>query len=771
MRRTAWHAFSRTAAAAAGSGEASSEGLGSKPDSEVTGGELESPAAGAGDVKQPGKAGPVVSPLRKHLDMNYEVWEDVKQWKELPNTESVAHTLLKIRLFRRLLDSAKEDEAVRLKDGIARLKSKIQDKNISNLEQRCTPSESTVESDRGNLLIVLRYALRYGGFTQMTYEWLMGDIISVYGLQGLEAPFLVDLLTRTRLMNPDENLILTANERSLVPPDWMADVEVVEEDIPDDCSPFREDIKDRMYAIDDPSTFEVDDAISVNGDGWYSVHVADVSRYLPYDSGIREAAQRSSTTVYFPEVVFTMLPRPVVEVATLKSAPEESLCCSVRFRLAEDGTPIEQQVYVGRSKQCYRLTYEQVNCILRQSGKEGYDECPSVSLPDWYDEGIDGAAVKELDRMARVLRSRRFEKGALFITRPEWWPKVTKVEESDSSPAGLEDDGSDESLANMLNTSAYDIEVVERVNYAFDSRKIVEEFMLMANHNVAQYCEDNDVPCPFRVTPNQAEETDGLGFAKTVDAGVFVEPHSDLSETQVTPEALFEQGTRKLKSQKAAFYSSLNIGHVAVQTGYCHFTSPLRRYPDLLVHYTVKDHLVKKHLLTEAQKSGGSSAISEVDAEYSNVLRRTLPGVCQRVSGVSNKKKKMMQNSKDVWLLRHIERQLAEDPEKVFDVYIGVTHLVAGSVEHIIDKGDHTHCSTVVLCGYGLHAKTYHSGRFLEGMRAKARLANVCAHTLSLEFELIEPDTPAGAESAAEDTTTVEAGGPDVPVSVSAGAA
>ena len=162
----------------------------------------------------------------------------------------------------------------------------------------------------------------------MTYSWLMQDIIDVYGAEALDPRFLVGMLIRSGLLGADENLILTANAKALVPPEWYRDVQYDAATVPDTCEAIREDIPQRMYAIDAPSTFEVDDAISVDGNGWYSVHVADVSRYLPYESSVREAAARIATTVYFPEVVLTMLPRAIIDAATLRYAfpPSAHLC-------------------------------------------------------------------------------------------------------------------------------------------------------------------------------------------------------------------------------------------------------------------------------------------------------------------------------------------------------------------------------------------------------------------------------------------------------------
>ena len=334
----------------------------------------------------------------------------------------------------------------------------------------------------------------------------------------------------------------------------------------------------------------------------------------------------------------------------LRSAPDECLCVSVRFKLAENGDVSDAEVYTGRTNSCYRITYTQVNSIMREAGEEGYADCPVEAPPEWFGED-DRAAILDLGRMSRQLRKRRMERKALAISRAEWWPQVTQkldpeedgtvvVETTDNA----ESVKSQRSVGDLVSTDGFDIAIQVRSNKAFDSNKIVEEFMLMAGHSVAAYCEREGVPCAYRVTPNHAESLADGGevLPEGSEVRLAVPEDVEAGETYGSPEAMSERGYAKLRTQKAAFYSSVNIGHVAVQTSYSHFTSPLRRYPDLLVHYHVKEELLKR--------AGAKVSADQVEksSNLTKIMAKVLPRVCQKVSNTSAKKKKMMKASTDV---------------------------------------------------------------------------------------------------------------------------
>eukprot|EP00659_Diplonema_papillatum_P012186 gene12186-18826_t len=193
--------------------------------------------ASAVDVKSDD---PETHPLRPYVDSKYQLWGTLHQEpKELPTTESMSQVLLKIRFFTRLLGTADEEEAARLKEVIADLKQRAKRWNFP--ESRYTPDDRNAEADKASLNVLLRFGLRFGSLTQMTYDWLLADFLKVYGNRALDGAVIVTLLKRSGLMDPEENMILTANQRSLVPPEWLSRTTCDSDQIPDDCAEIREE--------------------------------------------------------------------------------------------------------------------------------------------------------------------------------------------------------------------------------------------------------------------------------------------------------------------------------------------------------------------------------------------------------------------------------------------------------------------------------------------------------------------------------------------------
>eukprot|EP01064_Diplonema_japonicum_P035810 TRINITY_DN7867_c0_g1_i3.p1 TRINITY_DN7867_c0_g1~~TRINITY_DN7867_c0_g1_i3.p1 ORF type:complete len:660 (+),score=133.46 TRINITY_DN7867_c0_g1_i3:119-2098(+) len=641
---------------------------------------------------------------------SFEVWSTpmLGEAKEYPSAETVSQILLKGRLMKRLHATAEsETEKKLLQEGIEKMLKKVKKYNFK--EDRMEPNERNNASDKLALNVLLRYTLRQGSITQMTFDWILRDLIDIYGFKILQPEEMAGMLIRSGLVGKEENMLVLANKANLEPPTWyleaMADTET-----PDDCADFRVNIEERCYAIDDPSTFEVDDAISIKDD-WVTVHVADVSRYMSYNSELRTTAQGLATTVYFPERVLTMLPRSVIESGTLKPHPAESYMLSVAFKFDENLNVVDRKIIVGKTTNCVRITYDQVDSVTGDNGKEK-QTTGSSDLPEWFNDN-DAANITKLNDLAKRLRKKRDGNGALMIMRPEWYPSLT-VRDPEAE------------------TLEYDVDVKLRVNTQFDSRKIVEEFMIMAGHSVAEVCLEHDIPCPYRVTT--AGEDDS--FYQSFSSAVKLSPvELDSEQNLESLPAMYEQGTRKLKNQKAAFYSSMCIGHVALKDTYSHFTSPLRRYPDLLLHYHLKDWLVSKNGKKSIVANESSPTASE-ETVINEILKKTLPVVCERVSAVSNSKKKVMQMVNETWLLRAMKRDCEKNGNEV-KLYVGETNWIAASPEHSVSRGNCDYCSTMVLVDYGLMEKVYHDGRYREGMTAKATVDAVEPNSREISMRMI----------------------------------
>jgi ribonuclease R len=322
----------------------------------------------------------------------------------------------------------------------------------------------------------------------------------------------------------------------------------------------REDFTGEMTITIDPAdAHDFDDAVSLKVDPksrhWQlAVHIADVAHFAPPGSAVDREARRRATSVYLPQKVIPMFPELISNgLASLQQG-------KVRFvkSVLIDFTPMGQRTQVrfaeGAIRVTRRFSYEQVSELLEAQAQEG----PAVDL--------DPEILSMLHRMrdlAVILRNRRLKRGALELVMPE---------------AELEYDA--DGKVSGAHFRKHDI-----------SHQMVEEFMLAANEAVAEQLDRLKVPFLRRVHP-APEPTKLQEFAYFAHSlGYKVEKNVDRFSLQ----RVLEQSSSKpdvyavhyalLRSLKKAIYSPDDEEHYALASeNYCHFTSPIRRYPDLTVH-------------------------------------------------------------------------------------------------------------------------------------------------------------------------------------------
>lgn len=335
--------------------------------------------------------------------------------------------------------------------------------------------------------------------------------------------------------------------------------------------PDPEEIKNRMdfrnlptVTIDGESARDFDDAISIekleNGHFRLWVHIADVSHYIHTGTELDREALLRGTSVYFPDRAIPMLPEKLSNQLCSLNPGVDRLTISVVMEVDEKGHVCDSKYY--RSVICSneRMTYTAVNKILIDR-----DE----TLRGRYHELLEGFGwMLELFQILRAMRVRR---GALDFDLPE--PEV-------------EYDDKGEIL---------DIVRSERN----EAHRIIEEFMLLANETVAHYLTVREIPVIYRVheDPNPSKVEAFLELA--IQFGYSMKPDRDgrypvrafqklTRQLSGKPEAQF-LSYLMLRSFQQAQYSEVNQGHFGLAAAvYCHFTSPIRRYPDLIVHRILK---------------------------------------------------------------------------------------------------------------------------------------------------------------------------------------
>ncbi len=319
----------------------------------------------------------------------------------------------------------------------------------------------------------------------------------------------------------------------------------------------REDLRGRLILTMDPEDArDHDDAIEAKElpDGGYEigVHIADVSHYVPPGSPVDEEAARRGTSAYFPERAVPMLPQALSSGICSLFPDVDRLVQSVRLRIGPDGRLREARFSRGVIRSAARLSYEDGARFLAAA-----------------DSGPIGTAVRTMGRAAALLARARAERGAVDLDLPE--PVVAADAEG-----------------NLLDA---------RYGERNDAHRLVEDFMLLANQAVAERLRSTGTPALHRVheAPDETRIDSfedllaGFGERLRVPSGPLRPIHCArlLARIEPRPEAPFLR-RKLLRAMQKAVYSPRARGHFALALpDYTHFTSPIRRYPDLLAHRAI----------------------------------------------------------------------------------------------------------------------------------------------------------------------------------------
>lgn len=329
--------------------------------------------------------------------------------------------------------------------------------------------------------------------------------------------------------------------------------------------PGRKDFRNEPTVTIDPvNARDFDDAISLdrNAEGHWRllVHVADVSAFVEVGSVLDAEARKRGNSVYLPDLVVPMLPEVISNSLASLQAGEPRLSVTVEIHFAPDGVVTSSQVHRSVILVDHRFTYEQAYQVMMTA--------PELPVKG-QDVGDDLRRLLErMHKLAMILRERRFRRGALELNLPE-------------IALTLDDEGH----AKTAQLVPHD-----------ESHQVIEEFMLAANEAVARRIGESDAPFIRRAhpDPDPIKLKDFAVFAQEVgfhlaDPESRFELQKLLKETDGRPEQ-HAIHYALLRSLKQATYTPEEIGHYALASkDYCHFTSPIRRYPDLVSHRQVLD--------------------------------------------------------------------------------------------------------------------------------------------------------------------------------------
>lgn len=314
----------------------------------------------------------------------------------------------------------------------------------------------------------------------------------------------------------------------------------------------RRDMRDVFtFTIDPADAKDFDDAISYlrleNGNYQIGVHIADVTHFVLPGSEIDIVAYEKATSVYLVDEVFPMLPEALCNDLCSLRPNEEKLCMSIVFDISPDAHVIKHKVSRTVIKSDCRLSYEQADDLLKDKAV--------VIVPTIEKELKE--SLKELNVLAKQFRQKRIAKGALELEQEE--------------------------MRFRLDENKFPIEIY--FEQSTDAHQLIEEFMLLANRTIATLLAQS-VPMVYRVhdLPNKEK----MALLKR-----FTKRRGD-----AIPASTIKMLT--MRAMAKAVYATHNIGHYGLAFDYyTHFTSPIRRYPDMMVHRLVSIYLLGERKASE----------------------------------------------------------------------------------------------------------------------------------------------------------------------------
>jgi len=483
------------------------------------------------------------------------------------------------------------------------------------------------------------------------------------------------------------------------PSDVIAEAEAAPNEISEDEMKGRRDLRDRMMVtIDGADAKDLDDAVSLevlpNGNYLLGVHIADVSYYVKENSALDQEAYRRGTSVYLVDRVIPMLPHRLSNGICSLNPKVDRLTISCDMEIDQDANVVHHDIYLSVIRTNERMTYADVRSIL-----EDKDE----ALIEKYQELVP--MFQRMEELCRKLRKKRMRRGAIDFDFRE--AKIYVNEEGVPTDIGF------------------------RVRSI--AEQIIEEFMLAANETVAEHFHWLKKPFMYRVHEDPKEEK-LLAFMEFVTnfgysvggKGNSVHPRALqqlLEEAKGTPEEIIIS-TVLLRSMKQARYDAESLGHFGLATDfYTHFTSPIRRYPDLIVHRLIREWIEKGEMSEQREK----------------YLAENLPLIAEHSSQRERVAVDAERETDDLKKAEYMAQHIGEEFEGVissvtsFGIFVELPNTIEGlvHVSFLTDDYYHYHEKMYALIGERT-GKQYRIGDVVQ-----VRVSQVNVEERAIDFEIV----------------------------------
>ncbi len=530
-----------------------------------------------------------------------------------------------------------------------------------------------------------------------------GEILEILGHKNDPGVDILSIIRKHSLPEsfPDEVMAEAENA-----PDHISEEEIVQQG--------RRDLRDEVIVtIDGEDAKDLDDAVHVklleNGNYLLGVHIADVGYYVQEKSALDQEAFRRGCSVYLTDRVIPMLPHRLSNgICSLNPQVDRlTLSCEMEF----NGRTLKRERHdiftsVIRTKE--RMTYTNVRRILTATPEE-----PETELKERYSELLEMFGLME--KLAMRLRSKRMKRGAIDFDFQE-----SKI---------------------IVDENGKAIDIVKRERSI--AEQIIEEFMLAANEAVAEHFHWMKVPFLYRIHENPDQEklltfmqfAGNFGYTVKGSKGNTVHPkalQTLLEEIQGTKEATVIS-TMLLRSMKQAKYDAESLGHFGLAAEfYSHFTSPIRRYPDLVIHRIIREVIENGGYLTEARHEA---------------LTARMPDIAQHSS---ERERAAADAERDTEKLKKCEYMLDKVGEDFDGIISGVTNFgifveLDNSVEGLIRLGDlhddyyHFHEQHMMLIG----ERT--SKMFRIGDEIRIKVSSIDMMDYNINFAMVDTKPRGGA--------------------------
>ena len=475
-------------------------------------------------------------------------------------------------------------------------------------------------------------------------------------------------------------------------------------DIPNEVSEKelkgRKDLTDlTIFTIDGDDTKDIDDAISIkkldNGNYELGVHIADVSNYVKENTALGDAAYDRGTSSYLADTVIPMIPHKLSNGICSLNEGVIRLTMSCVMEIDNKGHVVNYDIFPSYIKSRKKMTYKKVNDIIVRG-----------IVPEGYEDFKDDLLL--MNELHLILRKERNSRGYINFDLDE-----AKIIQDENGKA---------------------IDVVKRIRE--EGEMLIEDFMITANETVAQHIYNMDLPFIYRVhdvpKPDKIEDfltlVKLLGYKLHGNFNSLTPKSMQLILDQLKDKKEFEiLSSLLLRSMRKAEYSKDNIGHFGLASrAYTHFTSPIRRFPDLTVHRLLKKYLVEQdmsmttiqtleHTLVEIAQHSSEREVAAVDAE---------------------------RDVDDMKMAEYMEDHIGEEFEGVIDTitnfgfFVQLPNLIEGLVHVQTLKGDYFTYVPDLLAMIGKSTKK----QYRLGDKVRVKCVGASKENSMIDFELVKVD-------------------------------